>query len=256
MVKAKQVRKIAVENAAKRPSTPRKPARGRGLLRYDALVDATEFLLQSEDPDEVGLYRIAEQAGVPPASVYHFFPTKEAAFTALAMRIIDQLLKAHHEPIRARDINSWQDLFRMDCLRGKNFYNSHPAGLKIFYGGYGGVDARRIDEATSSRMAHASYARLDTIFHMPFMRNPEFRFACRMAMLDAIWSVSVQHHGYITDEFHEEAMVACLAYSRTFFPERLELRDEFRALVESDGMVSIPYDDFLPDAQARPAEPE
>lgn len=248
MAKAKPVQKINVENSAKRPSAPRKPARGRGLLRYDALVDATEFLLQTEDPDEVGLYRIAEQAGVPPASVYHFFPTKEAAFTALAIRIMDQLLEAHREPIRARDIQTWQDLFRMDCTRGKNFYNSHPAGLKIFYGGYGGVDARRIDEAATTRLSSAIYARMNTIFHMPYMRNPELKFACRMVILDAIWSISVQRYGYITDEFHEEAVVACLAYSRTYFPEQIELRDEFRAAVEADAMLTIPFEDFSPEA--------
>ncbi len=244
MRKAKSIKKSEAVSADKKLSAPRKPSRGRGLIRYDALVDATEQLLQSEDPDEVGLYRIAEQAGVPPASVYHFFPTKEAAFTALAMRIMDQLLDVHHEPIHARDVQTWQDLFRLDSTRACSFYNNHPAGLKIFYGGYGGVDARRIDEAATAKLAHAGYARLDKLFHMPFVRNPDFKFSCRLSILDSIWSSSVQRYGLITDEYHEEAVTACLAYSRTFLPDRIEQRDEFRALVEADGTVEIPFEDF------------
>ncbi len=244
MKKLKQSVKADFDNTEKRPSTPRKPSRGRGLIRYDALVDATEKLLQSEDPDEVGLYRIAEVAGVPPASVYHFFPTKEAAFTALAMKIIDQLLEVHNQPIRARDVQTWQDLFRFDSRRGADFYNDHPAGLKIFYGGYGGVDARRIDEAATSKLAHASYARLNKIFHMPYIRDPQFKFASRMGILDAFWSASVQKHGTITDKYHDEAVAASIAYAKTYLPEQIEPRDEFRELIEKDGFVSIPFSAF------------
>ena len=214
------------------------------MIRYDALIDATEALLQTEDPDEVGLYRIAEQAGVPPASVYHFFPTKEAAFTALAMRIMDQLLEVHNEPIKARDVQSWQDLFRFDAARGRDFYNAHPAGLKIFYGGYGGVDARRIDEAATVKLAHASYSRLNKIFHMPYIRDPQFKFACRMGILDALWSASVQKHGLILDNYHDEAVVASIAYAKTYLPEQIEPRDDFRELIERDGFVSIPFSEF------------
>lgn len=214
------------------------------MLRYTALVDATETLLQTDNPDEVGLYRIAEQAGVPPASVYHFFPTKEAAFTALAMRMADQLMEAHRAPIRARELRTWQNMFRFDAGRARDFYNSHPAALKIFYGGFGGVDARRIDESVARRLSGAIYRRMDHIYHMPFIREPSRKFSCRIAILDAIWAVSVQRHGHITDDYFEETVFACIAYSRQILPDVMELRDSFLSLVESDAMISIPFEAF------------
>lgn len=229
----------------KRASGPRQPARGRGHLRYEALVDATEELLRTEDPDEVGLYRIAEQAAVPPGSVYHFFPTKEAAYTALAMRIMDLLVAVHREPIPAAALPSWQDLFRIDISRARDFYNARPAGLKIFYGGYGGVDARKIDQSVSFNLAKAGYARMNAIFHMPFLSQPEKRFECRIAILDAIWSLSVRQHGTINDAYFEESYQACVAYSRTFLPERIELRDELRNAAENGEMICIPFDEFI-----------
>lgn len=224
-------------------------------MRYKALVDATETLLQTENPDEVGLYRIAEQAGVPPASVYHFFPTKEAAFTALANKMGDQLMEAHRLPIPARDLQTWQNMFLTDAGRARDFYNSHPAALKIFYGGYGGVDAHRVDEALSRRLAGAVYRRMDYIYHMPFIREPARKFSCRLAILDAIWAISVQHHGYITDEYFDEAVFACIAYSRQILPEVIELRDSFQALVQSDAMVTIPFENFEIEEDA-PDQPE
>lgn len=238
---------------ARRPSGPRKPARGRGVLRYDVLVDATERLLRTEDPDEIGLYRIAEEAQVPPASVYHFFPTKEAAYTALAMRVMDELVAQHREPIPAERIQTWQNLFRIDIDRARNFYNDHAAGLKILYGGYGGVDARDVDRAVSSRLSHASYARLSTIFHMPFLHEPETKFENRMAILDAIWSLSVRKCGYINDEYHEEAYQACIAYTRTFLPERVEIKDVLKNAVLLKQTICLPYDSFMVDAQPKEA---
>ena len=59
------------------------------------------------NPDEIGPYQIAERAGVPPASVYQFFPTKEAAYQALAERYLDGLLEVHAQTIEARLIQTW-----------------------------------------------------------------------------------------------------------------------------------------------------
>lgn len=243
---AKSGTATATATRSKRASGPRQPARGRGHIRYDALVDATEELLRTDDPDEVGLYRIAEHANVPPASVYHFFPTKEAAFTAVAMRTMEQLVAVHREPIAAEQVRSWQQLFRIDIGRARDFYNGHPAGLKIFYGGYGGVDARNIDQAVSVNLAGASYGRMDSLFHMPYLHEPEKKFEARMAILDAIWSISVRQNGHINDEYFEESFQACVAYSRTFLPERIELRDDLLNAIADKSTVCLPFDDFFP----------
>lgn len=234
-----------IEAKTKRPSKPRKPSRSRGKARYKTLVKSTELLLQTEEPDQIGLYRIAEQAGIPAASAYHFFPTKEAAFTAVAIKALDELMEVHRQPIPARDVLTWQALFRIDVNRARDYFNSNPAGMKILYGGYGSVDSRNIDEAQSRRMSGASYRRLDSIFHMPFLRNPDQKFENRMAILDAIWSNSVRRFGVIRDEFHDEAYIACVAYANTYLPERLEPRQELLEAAEAGGVVSLGYDNFL-----------
>jgi AcrR family transcriptional regulator len=69
-----------------KPAFPRKPERANGRLRYEALLDAAEHLLQREGPAALTIKRLAQEAGVPMASVYHFFPGPAAVPVGLAER--------------------------------------------------------------------------------------------------------------------------------------------------------------------------
>jgi AcrR family transcriptional regulator len=224
---------------------PRSPSRNRGFLRFAALLDAVEELLQTESPDAIGLYQIAQRAGVPPPSVYHFFPSKEAAFVALAERYCDGLLEVHRTPIEARLIGGWQDLARIDDRRAMEFYNAHPPALKIFYGGYGGVETRNIDKMLAIKMSKAASARLNRVFHLPRLgaqARKVRRGEIYLAILDSIWTISVRNHGYITEDYFEESYRATIAYERLYLPEYLEPRAELLEAAERGEFVTLPYD--------------
>ena len=230
------------ETARKRGVNPRAPSRGRGVLRYAALLDATADLLLEEAPDEIGLYQIADRAGVPPASVYHFFPTKEAAYVALASRCSQELLKVHRTPIKANLIQSWQHLYRIDVRRAMEFYNSNPPYLKIIYGGYGGVDAHNVDKVLGLSFSTSSYDRLNRIFHMPIIREPEKKFEIRLGILDSVWQISVRRHGFITEEYFEESVKAAIAYARLYIPDHLEPRELLIEAARAGKSIELPYD--------------
>lgn len=215
-----------------RSETPRPPVRGRGVARYAALLDAAHELLQHEDPSKVGLYQIAEQAGVPGPSAYHFFPTKEAAYVALAERYVGEVLQVHAVPIEARLINGWQDLYVLDNRRAMDYFNGNRAASKIMYGNYGGAQAREIDRIFNRKLARGSYSRLSKLFHMPYMSDPEKIFEVNLAILDGIWEVSMRREGCITEAYMDETDRACFAYLRLFLPERIELRDALKAAQE------------------------
>jgi AcrR family transcriptional regulator len=223
-----------------RRTSPRKPSRGRGVLRYRSLLKATDDLLQREDPNEIGLYQIAEKAGVPPASVYHFFPTKEAAYQALAEQYLDALVQMHRQPFEASRIQSWQDVQEFDMRRGADFYNSHPPMLKILYGGYGGVDAKNIDMVVTERMAGTNYDRLNKVFHMPYIVEPHRKFHIKLAILDSIWTISVRSCGAITGEYFEESLHATNAYMRLFLPEALEPREYLVRARQDGATIQLP----------------
>lgn len=230
-------------NEAKRPSRqPRVPVRGRGVARYGALLDAAETLLLEQSPDDVGLYDIAEAAGIPPASVYHFFPTKEAAFVGLVQRYTDGFKTISREPFPAKRLRSWQDLMRIEQEYARAYYGAHPVALKLFFGGLGGLEGRRLDHQFNSAMAQGMYGRYDTVFHMPHVAEPARRFNVGLSIMDAIWSLSFHETGSITHWYGEEALAACFAYCRLFLPEQVEVRAHVRDLAAQDQKITLPLD--------------
>lgn len=224
-----------------RPAGLRRPSRGRGVVRYQGLLEATEALLFEADPDVIGVYQIAEKAGVPPASAYHFFPTKEAAYQALAERYLEGLVRMHSEPIEAAHIKTWQDLSAIDMRRAMDYYNARPPMLKILYGGYGGVEARNIDILTNENLAKAAWRRLNSIFHVPHLPGEEMKAQIALGILDAIWTISVRLHGKITEEYYQEALCACIAYRRLYMPEFLQPRELLTETAARGGTLCLPF---------------
>lgn len=218
-------------DASRRKSSPRTPSRGRGVQRFAALIDSVEALLTDASPDDVGLYQIAEHAGVPPASVYHFFPTKEAAFAALAHRYLEGFSECARQPIAASALASWQSLMEWDQRLAMEFYNRHPPAMKLFLGGYGGLETRQAEIEYNAAIAVPTYRRLDLAFHMPFLRDAERKFLICLEILDAVWAISFQKHGCITEVYQQEALDARIAYCRLFLPAQTELREEHRLAV-------------------------
>lgn len=205
------------------------PSRVKGVTRYAALIDATEALLMDQSAADVGLYQIAERANVPPASVYHFFPTKEAAFLALTQRYLDGFRDLACRPVAAEALSGWQALLASDLRLAMEYYDLHPPALKLLLGGYGGEETAKTNREYNERSAHDVYDRFNAAFHLPFMREVEKKFHIMLEIIDAVWRIGYLKHGAITEEYYGEALDASVAYSRLFLPDRLELREEHRA---------------------------
>ena len=72
--------------------------------RIERILDATETLLGEQGLGELSMYAIAEQAQIPPSSVYHFFPQIGDVLAALAERVfleLDALLQEQAEVVAA-----------------------------------------------------------------------------------------------------------------------------------------------------------
>lgn len=230
----------AAEPASKRRVQPRAPSRSAGVIRYASLLSAVEALLQEGSPEDIGLYQIAERAGASPASVYHFFPTKEAAFLALAQRHLDAFAQLGREPIAVAHLGSWQDLVAWDLRKGVAYYNANPSASKLFLGGFGSLETRQADRQYVERAAKAAYRRLNLYFHMPYLRDAVEKCHISIQIIDAILSSSYIKHGEVTDYYYDEALAACVAYCRTFLPERLEQRQAVQeAIARGDHEILI-----------------
>lgn len=202
---------------------PRTPMRRRGIERFEHLLDCTAALIGEFPDEDVSLAQIAERADVPLASVYHFFPNRNAALVALSQRYHKQLAQmTMAEGPRAPQ--RWQDVFDFRLRRSAAFLNSEPAALRLFMGFGVSVEVRNVDVAGNAALAERRGAYLREVYDIPAMPDLEKRIAISLALIDGIWALSYSNHRRITDEYIEEAVLAAVTYLRCYLPEFLHLR--------------------------------
>jgi AcrR family transcriptional regulator len=194
-----------------------------GHIRFTQLLGALEALLAEHSVQDVGLYQIAERAGIPAASVYHFFPNKEAALLALAAEYHTALHDLASEPLDPPP-SSWQELVRRKVTHAAEYHNNHPAALRLFMGAGVTVEVKTADTGQTVRLAQRRALVLHHYFHVPHVPDWERRLATSIAIVDGVFGLSYAQHGIITPEFADDAWRASIAYLRTFLPEQLECR--------------------------------
>ncbi len=218
------MKKAAAVRAPSLAAEPRRPSQRRSRLRFELLLDAADALLADKETTDVGLYDIAGAANVPPASVYHLFPTKEAAFVALAERYLIGL--SHHivRPAPASELRRWQDFVTLELHRAVEYYNDNKVMSKLFFGANVIPDVRILDVKNVEAASASTYGRMNKLFEMPYLYNADTKFATLIGIYDGIWMTSYARHGEITAEFARESELAGIAYCETFLPAVIPLR--------------------------------
>lgn len=72
--------------AAQRVTSRSEPQQERSRLRRTALVDAAEAIVAETGMDGLRMREVARRAGLPIASVYHYFPSTAAIIRELSVR--------------------------------------------------------------------------------------------------------------------------------------------------------------------------
>jgi AcrR family transcriptional regulator len=211
---------------AARRTTPRKPLQERGRARYEAILDVLESLLAETDWDQIGYYQIVERAGMPAASVYHFFPSRNALVMALADRYFEHF---RHEAQRFTahcDFPRWQDFVAAGHRMSVEFYNSHPAAMKLILGFQPFMEIHQSDSSVNRVVTDQMVGAFRRMYELPYIQDPHRKFLIVLAIGDAVWRTSLDEHGHITPVYEEEATRAVIAYFRTFLPEDLQPNQE------------------------------
>jgi AcrR family transcriptional regulator len=214
-----------IDGAAKRSprrTTPRKPLQERGRARYEAILDVLESLLGDTDWDQIGYYQIVERAGMPAASIYHFFPTKGALFMALADRYFEHFRESSLSSVENGAFPRWQDFLVARQKAAVEYYNGHRAAMKLILGSPPFLEIHRSDSNTNHVVSDQVLQAFRRMYELPYIQDPHRKFLIVVAIGDAVWRTSFDEHGLITPEYEEEATRATIAFCRTFLPEVLE----------------------------------
>ena len=202
----------------------RRPVQKRGRERFDALLDCAETLLAAEPAGSFSIYDLAARAEVPPASVYHFFPTWRAVTLALATRYTLQLAAALDQPLDRAHTSRWTDFIGARFRIATAFFNDHPVFSRLLLGGMVAPDLRALDVEAANNTSRLTYAKMSEYFVLPPLPDEFEKFTTLVAIFDGVAMASYARHGHITPHFAAEAEHAGVAYCRTFLPEHLPLR--------------------------------
>lgn len=204
-------------------SKARKPQRVRGKERFSQLLDATADILADHMDTDVTLAMVADRAGVPLPSVYHFFPNRNAIFVELARRYHQELAELSRMEITPPP-SRWQDLVLIRQTRGRDYLNANPAALRLFMGAGVSVEVRTLDLRGNTAASKTRAQEFRARFECAGLTDLEHWLAVTFGLMDGIWAISYAEHGHITDRYLMEAWRASVAYLRTYLPEDLPLK--------------------------------
>jgi AcrR family transcriptional regulator len=204
---------------------PIRPSNRGAEERVTAILDATDELLKTTALEDFSLVLVARKAGIPNASIYHFFPSSEAVLAGLLRRYLaamDVLVEAY---LVAAPSMHWQKLVRHLFEIVRTFYAEHPVSATLVFhgGGFGGLQS--VDDDHVEYMARLSTAAFEARFYMPMIEDVQRRVAIAIAMSDRIWAMDV-HNGCVSDFMFEESQRAIISYLSNFLPPVLACRED------------------------------
>ncbi|MCF5163662.1 TetR family transcriptional regulator [Pseudomonas congelans] len=206
-----------------RAVTPRKP-QARSQARIDSILDAARTLLAEQGVASLSIYSVAERAGIPPSSVYHFFASVPALLEALTADIHAAFRASLQAPIDHDQLTTWRDLSRIVELRMLAIYNADAAARQLILAQHGLTEINQADRQHDIELGHLMLEVFDRHFQLPVLPDDVDVFALAMELGDRVYARSVQLHDEITPRMAEEGMRVFDAYLGLYLPVFLPKR--------------------------------
>lgn len=193
----------------------------RGLQRREKLLDAAIALLGEKPIHDISLSDIAERAGIPVGSAYHFYPNVNSVFAGLAQRFAEELNGELSKPYTGSDAASWQAIVAAAVDRAVTLYNNRPDYRQLIIGGKAPAEIKLSDRVNDEAVGQIIVDAIGQHFEPPeFPRRAEI-FYYSVEIADLIFMLSQIRDGIITPEMKVEAQRAMVAYLRSYLPEHL-----------------------------------
>lgn len=196
----------------------------RGVARRESMRAAAIELLNTVPIEELSFKAIAEHAGVPEGSAYHFYANKYDLFTEAAKQLSERFVEAQQGEIDATRISKWSDLADLFVERGAEVYTSTPAARQLLIGGRTPPEIKMQDRINDRAVAEIMRARFQEFFVLPESCDAPEIFFYFIEITDLMFSLSVIEYGKITPGMLEEAKRAGIGYLSMYLPPMLEKR--------------------------------
>jgi AcrR family transcriptional regulator len=190
--------------------------RERGRERRKLLLKAAYDLLRVRPVEDVSFRDIAEKAGIPEGSAYHFFANRFDVFSTLAKELGELFVEAHQRRVPPSKRKSWQALAEHLVDIGAKVYAENPPARQLLIGGKTPPEIKQADRINDRAVGNVMYDVFAEHFELPEndeMRNAFYYF---IEITDLIFTLSVIEYGEITPAMLAEAKRAGTGYLSTY----------------------------------------
>lgn len=198
----------------------------QGRMRRQQLIMSAKKLSINNSVKQITLAQVCEDAGIPRASAYHFFPNIDAVFLALkylnTIEIIDTMQK-----VDISGFDRWQEYISELVEVISKEVQADPSKARLIYDtNTPDLEGERFGEQVNSKVAKLTYERMAERFIMPKYDDIHLQFLVTFSIINSILTLAYRQKGQITDKYINEAITASIAYLRSYLPDSLPLRDE------------------------------
>jgi len=122
-----------IEFAAQAPARPDAVLQKRGIERVHAILDAGEAILAEHGYEAATLKAIGERAGIPIASVYHYFADRHQVDLAILQRHLHALDEDVRAAVESRTIATMADGVDAIIDPMLTYFRAHPSCVELWF---------------------------------------------------------------------------------------------------------------------------
>lgn len=211
----------SIPNPAQMHEKLHRKRQSRSLERRNTILSVARQLLENTAINELSLYQVADSAGIPPSSVYHFFPKIDAILEALQEGIFQDFEAILDQPFDDQKIHHWSDIMRQLQARYVAYYRARKYARDLILGQYSTGPLRHADYQHDDMLGCRIRACHEHYYQLPPLPESYNIFAIAIQVADKVYAISHQEHGDITDVMALEGVNAALAYLGEYIPKQL-----------------------------------
>lgn len=193
------------------------PVQERAKTRFNAIITAAEELALELGINNISPHKIAKKAGVPPTSVYQYFPTMGSLFSVMAEKHSMAVFHTLRRELDDTQIRSWRDLASVLVNSAYSVYTQDKICQILFLGHTQKPDVNEHSASRLSRLTQWFIEYFYVLYKKSDLGPLVEKLTICIQLAETVFNRSLSVHGEIRESYREEARIIIVGYLGEFF---------------------------------------